>query len=165
MVNNHLAQSYLKNKVENATPIGRILILFEACFRFLEQSREALIRGDKLTFVERNIKAQNIVREFRNSLNLDINEKIAAGLYRLYNYVLKQLMQSVRTKKVEPITDARKILDQLYQSWKQAEKQGLGKDIKRCEERAQTGQASIVRKVRGSETQYMQANEGLNIIS
>jgi flagellar protein FliS len=165
MVNNHIAQNYLKNKIENATPIGRILILFEACFRFLDQACDALEMGDKITFVDRNIKAQNIVREFRNSLNLDLNEKIAAGFYRLYNYVLKQLMQSVRTKKAEPIKDARKILDQLYQSWKQAEKQGLGKDIKRYEDRVKTGEATNVRKIRGSSAQYLQTSAGLNIVS
>jgi flagellar secretion chaperone FliS len=165
MVNNHMAQSYLKNKVESATPIGRILILFEACFRFIDQSREALVRGEKLLFVDSNIKAQNIVREFRNALNLDVDEKVAGGLYNIYNYVIKQLMQSVRTRKVEPLDHARKLLDGLYQSWKQAEKQGLGKELKNPEDRASRAEPSKLRTVSGTQTHYLQASAGLNIVS
>ena len=164
MVNRQMAHNYLRNKVENASPIGRIMILMEACFRFMDQSIRALEKGDKVAFVERNIKAQNIIRELRNSLNLEVDEKIAGGFYNLYNFMLKQLMQSVRTKKIEPINNVKKQLDQLYQAWKTAEQKGLGKDIKRAEERTQKD-GSMVRRINGTESQYLQANAGLNVIS
>jgi len=164
MVNNFTRNNYLQNKIESATPIGRILVLFEGCFKFIDKSKEALIAGDKVTFVEKNIRAQNIVRELRNSLNLDIDEKMAGGLYNLYNYLLKQLMQSVRTRTVGPLNEVRGHMDSLYKSWKQAEEQGLGKDIKRTEERKNVEQGGVVRKVRATESQYLKASAGLNFV-
>jgi flagellar protein FliS len=165
MVNNYVANSYLQNKVESASPIGRILLLFEGCFKFIDKSRDALKAGDKVTFVEKNIRAQNIIRELRNSLNLDVDEKIAGGLYSLYNYLLKQLMQSVRTRTIAPLDEVSKHLQTLYESWKKAEAQGLGRDIKRPEERAKSKDLGLTRTFQAKESHYLKASAGLNLVS
>ena len=120
---------YLRDKIETATPIGRIIILFEGCEKFLTQSKEALVRGDKVTFVERNIRAQNILRELRNSLNLDVDEKVGGEFYTIYNFMIRQLMKAVRTRNVGPIEQVMKINTQLLSSWKEAEGKGLGKEL------------------------------------
>ena len=163
-VHKKVSEQYLKNKIESATPIQRIIILCEACLRFMAQARKALINGDKLTFVDRTIKAQNIVREFRNSLNLEIDEHIAAGFYRLYNFWLKQLMQAVRARKVEYIDVVVRDLTSVTQAWKTADAQGLGKEIPRPEERKSGSMMSKVR-VSTSTPSYTELSEGLNLIS
>jgi len=158
-----ISTQYLKNKIESATPIQRVIIMCEACQKFLTQSREALLRGDKLVFVDKNIKAQNIVREFRNSLNLEIDEKIASGFYSLYNFWLKQLMQAVRHRKVDYIDVVASDLKKVTEAWKTADRQGLGKDIPRFEQRKAGCATSKVRVSTASS--YNQLNEGLNLMS
>ncbi len=155
---------YLRNKIEIASPIERIIILFEACIRFIAASRMALLKGDKVGFVEKNIRAQNILRELRNSLNLDIDEKVAGRLYTLYNYMIKQLMMSVRMKKVGPLDSVSQMVQKLCGSWKEADKQGLGQDVKRVEDRGKTQATSKVRTVTPTAS-YKVMSEGLNLVS
>jgi len=156
---------YLRTKVESATPIGRIIILCEACIAFLDQAKKALHGGDKVLFVEKNIRAQNIIREFRNSLNLDYDEKTAAGFYRLYNYMLKQLMQAVRQRVSNPVDTVQGMVQTLLTSWRKAEAQGLGKDVKLAEERKGIQEGSNIRTFKPHVKAYTSLNEGLNIIS
>lgn len=156
-------QEYLRSRIESASPIGRICIMCEAAMRFLNQSIDALKKGEKVVFVEKNIRAQNIIREFRNSLNLEIDEKVAAGFFNLYNYMLKQLMQSVRMKKIEPIENVKKHLQTLYESWKRVEEQGLGKDIVPYERRQGTASPTIMRTSAPNQASYAKQSEGLNI--
>ncbi len=162
----NVSSHYLRNKIESASPIGRILIMFEACNKFLNKSREGLVNGDKMKFVENNIRAQNILRELRNSLNLDLDEKIAVGFYRLYNFMIKRLMQAVRSKNVEHIDVVKRMVAQLYQSWKTAQDKGLGKDIKNVEERKGKKEGSLVRtSITPTQRSHTKLNEGLNLIS
>ncbi|MBU1863476.1 MAG: flagellar export chaperone FliS [Candidatus Omnitrophica bacterium] len=163
-INQRIRLEYLRNKVESASPIGRIIILCEACLKFLFCAKEALVRGDKIVFVENNIKAQNIIREFRNSLNLEVDEKIASGFYGLYNFMLKQLRQSIQLKKVEPLDKVHAMITQLCSSWKTAEEKGLGKDIKPAEIRRGLREGSKMRTIAPAQS-YAAMNEGLNFIS
>jgi flagellar secretion chaperone FliS len=144
-INLHAQTTYLRNKIENATPLGRIIILYEACLRFLRQSAQSLAKGDKISFVHNNIKAQNIVRELRNSLNMEIDEKVALGFFQIYSFVLKQLMGSVRQKSSAPINTAIRLMEELYSAWKTAEEKGLGKGIRNVEERSAKEEGRLVR--------------------
>ncbi len=160
----NIAQNnYLKAKVENSSPIGRVVILFEACEKFMVQAREALVSGNKVVFTDKMIKSQNIVRELRNALNLDVDEKIAGGFYNLYTYVLKQLMNAVRIKNIAPLNAALKITTQLKDAWKEADKKGLGQDVQRVETRS-AGQANK-RTMSPAQSSYSSMSEGLNLFS
>ena len=78
--------------------------------------------------------------------------------------MLKELMQSVRLKKVEHIDSVDTLLVQLYEAWQKAEEQGLGRDVKKVEERNKNGQSGFVRKtVAPTEKMNTSLNEGLNL--
>ncbi len=161
-------QNYLKQKIESATPIGRIVIMCEACIKFLNQAKESLKRGDKITFTDKTIKAQNIIREFRNSLNMDVDPKIAGGFYVLYNYMLKSLMKSLRTKTYEGIDEVIGMVARLNEAWKEADKKGLAKDVKRYEERKpdETGSFKRIAGKQGDFSSYNTAmRSSLNLVS
>ncbi len=140
-------QRYLQQEIENATAVGRVIMLMDACNRFLTEAKEALQRKEKVLFSERVIRAKNIIRELRNSLNLDIDPAMGGNLYRLYTYFLKQLIEANRSRTEAPIDYVIKQITTLNNAWKEVERQGLAKDVKRYEERMGMNDVNIIRRV------------------
>lgn len=140
-------KKYLAEKVENATAIGRIVILLDACIRFLNEAKSSLAQNDKTLFCAKIIRAKNIVRELRNALNLDLEPEIAGNMYRLYTYFLTQLVEANRSKRTEPIDFVLKQLSAMNAAWREADAQGLGREVKRFEDRIGTGDPTIMRRV------------------
>lgn len=148
-VNEQVRNKYLLQQIENATPIQRIVMLFDAAIRFLNEAREGITkRKDKVVFCERILRTKDIIRELRNSLNLDIEPTIGGNMYRLYTYFLKRLNDANRTKKTDDIDFVVKQMTVLNNAWKEADRQGLGRDIKRYEERMGTDDVNIIRRVK-----------------
>lgn len=158
-------QEYLRRKIETASPIGRIVILFDACLKFLSQAQSAFKANDKVLFVEKTIRAQNIVRELRNSLNMDIDENTACGFYRIYSYLLKEMMNAVREKKVQPLQTVYRLMEKLGNAWKTAEQQGLGKDVLPVEMRNMNSKGRLVGKRVEAAAPTETVRQGLNIVS
>ena len=147
-MNNSARQKYLLQQIESASAIGRVVLLYDACIRFLKDAKFALVRNDKALFCEKLIRAKNIIRELRNSLNLDLDPALAGNMYRLYTYFLKQIIDANRTKNTRPLDFVIGQMMKLNQSWKEAEEKGLAKDVKRYEERLGTEDVNIVRRVK-----------------
>jgi flagellar protein FliS len=145
-VKHDVRQKYLQQEVENASAIGRVIILIDACNRFLNQAKDALNKKERVVFSDKLIRAKNIIRELRNALNLDLNPVMGGNLYRLYTYFLKQLIEANRSRTAEPIDYVLKQMTTFNDAWKEAERQGLGKDVKRYEERMGTNDVNIIHR-------------------
>ncbi|MBN1493666.1 MAG: flagellar export chaperone FliS [Candidatus Omnitrophica bacterium] len=146
-VKHDVRQKYLLQEIENASAIGRVIMLIDACNRFLSEAKDALKKKDRVIFNERIIRAKNIIRELRNALNLDLDPAMGGNLYRLYTYFLKQLIEANRSRTDAPIDYVINQMTTLNNAWKQAERQGLGKEVKRYEERMGTNDVNIIRRV------------------
>ncbi|MFC1809260.1 flagellar export chaperone FliS [Candidatus Omnitrophota bacterium] len=146
-LNQDVKQKYLLQEIESASAIGRVIMLFDACLRFLNEAKSAIGRQDKGAFQDNLVRAKNIIRELRNSLNLDLDPQLGGNLYRLYTYFLKQLIEANRSKKTGLIDYVIQQMEILNNSWKQAERQGLAKEVKRYEERMGTEDVNIIRRV------------------
>jgi flagellar secretion chaperone FliS len=146
-VKHDVRQKYLQQEIENASAIGRVIILIDACNRFLNQAKDALNKKERVVFSDNLIRAKNIIRELRNALNLDLDPVMGGNLYRLYTYFLKQLIEANRSRTEGPIDFVLNQMTTLGNAWKEAERQGLGKDVKRYEERMGTNDVSISRRV------------------
>jgi len=161
-------RKYLQHKIESATPLGRVIILYDACIRFMNDAVGNLQarQKQKVEACEKIIRAQNIIRELRNALNLDLDPKTGGNLYRLYTFFLKRLMEANRNKVSEPIEYVIRQMTKLNDSWKEAESKGLGKDIKRYEDRLGTGDVNIIRKVAPTQQRKPAAkkNSGENLL-
>ena len=87
---NSAAEAYKRQQVMTATPEALTLMLYNGCLKFIKEGVEALAEKN---YEASNIslqKAQNIISEFRITLNMDY--EISHQLMPLYNYAYDRLV-------------------------------------------------------------------------
>ena len=112
------AEAYKRQQILTATPEALTLMLYNGALRFMTEGREALEKKD---FEEANTalqKAENIITEFRVTLNMEYD--IAHQLMPLYNYVYDRLVEANLKSDVEKIDEAKHIISELRDAWAKA---------------------------------------------
>ena len=114
---------YYKVRIESSSPMGLIYMIYERAMKTLNESRTLLKQRKRRQYCETIVHAQDCIRELRSSLNLEVGN-IAHSLYRLYDFMINQLVEANLTKEnpLPYIHRTEKMLNDLYTTWKQAEK-------------------------------------------
>lgn len=119
MVNN-AADAYKKQQVLTATPEALTLMLYNGCLKFIKEGVEALAEKN---YENANVsfqKAQNIISEFRLTLNMDY--EISHQLMSLYNYAYDRLVEGNMKSDPAIVAEATDIIVELRDAWAQAMK-------------------------------------------
>src|SRR5262252_6952158 len=91
-------KSYRQIATETASPGQLVLMLFEGALRALDRACNAFGCEDpaeSITGIHNNIqRAQDIIRELNNSLNMAQGGECAVTLRRLYDYFERRLLES-----------------------------------------------------------------------
>lgn len=119
------ARAYLRNKILNASPMELIIILYEGAIAACAKARELFGPRRRNETCQALIRAQNMIRELRNSLDMSRGE-IASGLYRLYSYMIQRLVEANVQRKPEHIDEVSQMLTELKQTWADAIEKGGG---------------------------------------
>lgn len=117
---NNAAEVYRKQQVMTATPEALTLMLYNGCLKFIKEGLEAL---DEKNYENANIsfqKAQNIISEFRLTLNMDY--EISHQLLPLYNYAYDRLVEGNMKGDPAIIKEADDIMIGLRDAWSGAMK-------------------------------------------
>lgn len=113
-------QSYRAQQV-NTSQDKLILMLFDGAIRFCRQAEEALT-NKRLAEANTNlIKAQNILQEFKVTLNMEY--EIAHNLYELYDYLYRRLVEANLKKNSQIIAEVVTFLTELRETFSIAGKQ------------------------------------------
>ena len=107
---------YLNDSVVTASPARLVVMLYDALVRDLGIAHEALTQHDAVHAHERLVKAQAIVTELHDSLDLSVWDG-AAGLAALYTYVLEQLVAANVAKDPGPVAAALDVVRPLREAW------------------------------------------------
>jgi len=114
-------RSYQTIATQTAPPGQLVLMLYEGAIRFLERALTGFQHKDPLEFnltINNNVlRAQEILSELNNSLDLDQGGDLATTLRGLYGYMNRQLNLSNRRKSPEGIHDTIKRLSVLRDAW------------------------------------------------
>ena len=119
MVNN-AAEAYKRQQIMTATPEALTLMLYNGCLKFMNEGREAV---ESKQWEQANIslqKAQNIISEFRITLNMEYD--ISKQLMPLYNYTYDRLVEGNMKSDPKMIQEAIDIIKELRDAWVQAMK-------------------------------------------
>ena len=124
------AEAYRRQQIMTATPEALTLMLYNGCLKFINEGTEAIGRKD---YEQANIslqKAQNIISEFRITLNMDY--EISHQLFPLYNYVYDRLVEGNIKSDMKQLEEAKTIITELRDAWvlamkKARQEKGLGK--------------------------------------
>ncbi len=110
------ANVYLENKIKTASPVELVIIAYEGAIMFLETAKELYQQKNYLSAGASVVKAQKVIQELRNALDMDIKE-ISGDLFTLYRFMDKQLLKAHRKHDVAVIEEVVKMLSGLKESW------------------------------------------------
>ena len=114
------AEAYKRQQVLTATPEALTLMLYNGALRFMTEGREAIEKKDYEEANNSLQKAQNIITEFRVTLNMEY--EISHQLLPLYNYVYDRLVAANMKSDLAQLDEAKNIITELRDAWAQAMK-------------------------------------------
>lgn len=117
-------QAYQKNKYETASPHKLILMLYNGAIKYLNQAETSLLEGKHSSAHQYILKVQDIVYELIACLNERDGGEIAENLKSLYLYVIDQLIQSNIQKSIQPLAEARSVIQSIKEAW-----EAIGKEV------------------------------------
>lgn len=96
-------------------------MLYNGAIRFVNEALQALSRNELEASHKANLRAQDIVKEFMSTL--DMQYEISHNLMALYDYIEFRLMQGNLKKDAQQMEEARDMLVELRDTWMEAIKQ------------------------------------------
>ena len=123
-------QSYRQVATQTASPGQLVLLLYNGIIRFLEQARLGFGLDDPKEFnetIHNNIqRAQAIINEMDQSLNMADGGEFAERMRGLYNYFDRRLQEGNLSKTEPAIVEVIKHVTVLRDSWSEMLQQGAG---------------------------------------
>ena len=109
---------YKEQSVNTATPEELTLMLYNGCIKFINIAELAMEEKDISKANENIQKAQAIINELNITLNMDI--ELSENLRTLYDFVNSRLVDANISKDKKPLEDAKSIVSDMRDTWKQA---------------------------------------------
>jgi len=116
-----MANAYKNQQIMTASPEQLTLLLYNGALRFLNESIQAMEKGDLPKSHNANLRVQDIVREFMRTL--DMGYEISQTWSQLYEYTEHCLIQGNIKKDVEQLQQAKSMLEEMREAWAGAMKQ------------------------------------------
>lgn len=109
-------QSYQQNSVTTASPGDLTLMLYNGCLKFIMQAKKA-IADKNIEAKNTNIqKAQNIIREFMVTLNMDL--EVSENMMSLYDYMNRQLIEANLKSDIAILDEVEGLVTEFRDTWK-----------------------------------------------
>ncbi len=122
MLANGYVKTYRANAVLTASPGQLVLMLYDGALKAMNLAREGFERPDddvrRIEVINHQLqKAQAILAELQNGLNLEAGGEFAKTLYRLYDYHNRRLFEANLKKQVAPVIEVEELVRQLRDAW------------------------------------------------
>ncbi len=115
-------RAYLRQQVEAATPLRRVLMLYDGALRFISVGRRCIEEKSYEKQNEAIQRAQAIIFELISSLNQEISGEISGNLLTIYTYMLRQLIEANIKDDPTKLDEVTRMLSELRATWAELEK-------------------------------------------
>ena len=105
------------SQITQADPAQLIVLLYNGALSHIAQGQQFHKEKDLAQAGLAISKAQAIVNELRQVLDLDSGGDIAKNLDRLYAYLHELMVKAMLASRVEPLNEAAKLLTELRGAW------------------------------------------------
>ena len=115
MINSRPQDAYRRQDILTANSIDLVVMLYDALKKNIILGKRGIIKKDVQTAHKHLMKAQEIVSELINSL--DMNYEISEELFALYEYALRNLYDANHRKDHELLYPVIEMVDSLRSAW------------------------------------------------
>ena len=117
MINTRPQDAYRKQDVMTATAADLVVMLYDALKKNIILGRRAIAKKDIQSTHNHLMKAQEIVTELINSL--DMSYQISEELLTLYEFMLNNMQDANLHKDAEPLEPVIETVDSLRSAWQE----------------------------------------------
>lgn len=113
-------QKYKQTQVISASREKLLLMMYEGAIKF---TKRAIVAAEEKNIPERCAaigRAYDIIMELNNTLDHNVGGEISRNLEQLYMFMTDQYTKANINGTVEPLQNALKILETLYEGWQGA---------------------------------------------
>ena len=110
-------ETYKKQRILTASPLELIVMLYDGLNKNIKLAQRAISKNNIESAHERLVKAQDIVNELTNSL--DLNIPMSEELLRLYEFLGASLGEANMKKDAELLEPILEITDNLREAWEE----------------------------------------------
>jgi flagellar protein FliS len=113
-------QKYKNTSIQSASREKLLLMMYEGAIKFTKRAVKAIEEKKIAERCENIGRAFDIVIELNNTLDHKVGGDIAKNLEQLYMFITEQYTKANLTGTKEPLLASLKVLETLYDGWKQA---------------------------------------------
>lgn len=118
------ARTYRANAVLTASPGQLVLMLYDGALKALALAREGFNTPAEdprriAVINDQILKAQAILNELQDGLNMEAGGEFARTMHRLYDYHYRRLLEANIRKQVEPVIEVERLVRELRDAWAQ----------------------------------------------
>lgn len=114
---NKAAMQYQRNAVQTASPAKLTLMLYDGAVKFANMAIDALEEGNIEKAHNNIVKVQNIIVEFRSTL--DMKYPVAKDFDVVYDYIYRRLVEANMKKDKEIMEEALRHIKTMRDTWKE----------------------------------------------
>jgi len=102
-----------------------VVMLYDGAIRFLKIAQEKLEENDHAGKGIYIGKAQDIISELNNSLDMDSGGELSKNLRALYNFLYRHLNRANMERDQQKLRDCIGILEELHEAWEQVAEEDM----------------------------------------
>lgn len=114
------AMAYKNNSIQTASPAELTLMLYEGAIKFSNIAIMAIENGDIQKAHDNIVKTENIIMEFRATL--DHKYPVWEDFDRVYDYIYRRLVEANMKKDKEILEEALGYIREMRDTWKEVMK-------------------------------------------
>ena len=112
--------TYRQTQAQTAAPGELIVMLYRGAARFVSAAIEAIEANDVEASHNQLVRAQAIITELLESLNVEQGGEVGRNLFRLYEFMNQRLVDANLRKEAAPARDVERLLRELLPAWEEA---------------------------------------------
>jgi len=116
-------KAYQGYQVDGSSPLGLVLLSYEALYKSLGRVRRAIDAGDLAAEADHTGRAMEAIIELASSLDMEKGGEVASSLASLYTYMMKRLGEGMCSCSTEATDEVIRLVQTLREGWQQLDRQ------------------------------------------
>ncbi|MDQ6967910.1 MAG: flagellar export chaperone FliS [Mariprofundaceae bacterium] len=110
-------KAYRGNSVNTASPLGLVILSYDALYKALWRAEHAIDGGDLAAEADHTGRAVEALIELSSSLNIELGGDVAYDLASLYAYMMRRLNEGMCSCSTDAVEEVMKLVLTLREGW------------------------------------------------
>jgi len=110
-------KAYQGNHVNTASPLGLVILSYDALYKALGHAQHAIEGGDLAAEADHTGRALESLIELSSSLNIELGGDVAYDLASLYAYMMRRLSEGMCSCSTDAVVEVMQLVLTLREGW------------------------------------------------